>query len=277
MGLAEYNIVLTALFVIVGTAFGSFFNVLIYRLPLEKSVIHPGSSCPHCGHLIKWYENIPILSYLFLKGKCSSCKKGISFRYPMVELVTGGVSLLVYFLYIKPVIMSGDVTWIQLPEMIAHYLTFILIIPVSLIDFEHYIIPDEISLGGLAVGVIVCFIPGGITPLESLYGVLAGGGSLWVMGYLGSIILKKEAMGDGDVKMMAWFGALFGPAVMAGTIFLGSIVGIFIHYGQVLFYKKENNNPFPFGPALYAGLFIAFFWGEQVWQWYATTILNLPQ
>lgn len=277
MTVAEYNIFITALFVIVGTAFGSFFNVLIYRMPREMSVVKPRSSCPNCGHMIGWYENIPILSYLFLRGKCSNCKQGISIRYPLVEAATGLLSFVIYLLYVKPIIFGDTFTPMMIPEMLLVYLTLILIIPISLIDFEHYIIPDELSIGGLVLAALVSFVPGGTTPLEALYGVLAGGGSLYVVGLIGQYVLKKEAMGGGDIKMLAWFGALFGPSIAAGSIFLGAFAGLLIALFQKILGKGNDEHQVPFGPALYAGLFIAVFWGKEVWLWYASTMLNLPQ
>lgn len=165
----------------------------------------------------------------------------------------------------------------MLPEMFAVYMTLILIVPVSMIDFEHYIIPDEISLGGLILCALLSFVPGGTTPLDALYGVLAGGGSLLAIGFFGKIAFKKEAMGGGDIKMLAWFGALFGPAIAAGSIFMGAFAGLLIALFQYVLGKSNEENHVPFGPALYAGLIIAFFWGSDVWNWYASTILNLPQ
>ncbi len=246
---------------------GSFFNVLIYRLPAEESVVSPGSHCPKCGHVLKWYENIPMLSYLFLGRKCSSCKVAISSQYFWVELLTGLLSLALYFFYFKA-LLTFELGAVAITELVLVYVTLILVIPISVIDFRHYIIPDSLSLGGLALGFAASFLPGGVTPQTMLLGILAGGGVLWLFGFIGELVLKKEAMGGGDIKMLAWFGALFGPAVAAGSIFVGAFAGLAIFLiGSVIgLYSKEK--PIPFGPALYVGMIVSLLWGAELWQWY---------
>ncbi len=260
------------LFFVTGSMIGSFFNVLVYRLPNGKSVITPRSSCPHCGHVIQWYENIPVISYCFLRAKCSSCKTHISIQYPLVEFVTAMFSLFLYHFYFRAYI-SPEMSSLQIITLFVHYLTFILAIPITLIDIRHFIIPDSLSLGGLAIAVVIIFFPDGITPKLGVLGILAGGGTLFLAGTIGSKILKQDAMGGGDVKMLAWFGALFGPFVALGTIFLGSLVGSIISLMLLPINKKGIKAEIPFAPSLYIGLILSVLFGEQLWLWYGNTFL----
>ena len=255
-------------FFILGTTLGSFFNVLIYRIPIGKSVVSPPSACPHCGHKIQWYENIPILSYIFLGGKCSSCKQKISIRYPIVELLTGLYSLLLYVLFYHDQMFSASNLTLGLLPAAVQYITLMLFIPISIIDIEEMIIPNEFTIGGTVLALLVSFIPGGITPLQSFLGLIAGSGILIIFGKLGELALKKEAMGWGDIKMLAWFGALFGVKVALLTIFIGAFVGVLGSAIQILLKKLKTGEHLPFGPYLCIGAFIAIIWGDPILSWY---------
>ena len=164
-----------------GLMIGSFLNVLIHRLPRGRQFVKGRSSCPNCGQMIKWYHNIPLLSYLFLRGKCASCHKPISFRYPLVELLNGMGYL--YFFW--------EQGW-SIDFGIFVFLTSVLIV-IFFIDLDHQIIPDTITFSGIVLGLGVSLAPGGVSPLQSLIGLLIGGGSLYLVALLGDWLFKKES------------------------------------------------------------------------------------
>lgn len=253
---------ITNIFVFIfGTIFGSFFNVCIYRLPLDQSVVWPGSHCPACRKPIRWYDNIPILSFVLLGGKCRDCKGRISPRYAVIELVTG-----IAFLWIWRI--EG---W-TLQGLEAAFLFSALLI-VSAVDLEHQIIPDEISLGGLLIGISASFIfpslhremvwwRGGVA---SLIGVLAGGGLIYGTGVLGTLIFKKDAMGGGDVKLMAMMGAFLGWQKIILVFFMAPVLAL----PTALFFKfVKRVDVIPFGPFLSLAGWIAFLWGDVLIRWY---------
>lgn len=258
-------------FFIYGTILGSFFNVLIYRIPAGISIITPGSSCPKCKKPVTALENIPIISWLLLKGKCSGCKTKISIRYPLVELGTGLFSLLIWYQLLNPFIMPEKMVWIYIVEL-YRLLVLLILIPISIIDIEHYIIPDSITLGGLILSFIVSFIPGNLTPIESLIGLFTGGGILYGMGLIGEIFLKKESMGGGDVKFLAFIGALWGWKIAVTSIFLGAFAGAFIGLILIAIKKSSRETMIPFGPFLALGIVLSVFWGDQIVEFY----LNFP-
>jgi leader peptidase (prepilin peptidase)/N-methyltransferase len=241
-----------------GAVIGSFLNVVIYRLPRNKSLISPPSHCPKCGHQIRWYENIPVLSYLFLAGKCSRCKTKIPFRYLFVEVLTGTASV---FSFVKYGI-SIDYFFV--------FLFLSLMIALSFIDFDLQIIPDEINLIGFVSGIVYAYFRNGFSVLDALIGAVVGAGFLFLVGYLYFKFRKIEGLGFGDVKLMAfigtylgWFGALF-------TIFAGSLFGAVIGIGYSILKKEKNKGTFqiPFGPFLATAAVIYIFYGEQIRKWY---------
>ncbi|MDR0303996.1 MAG: prepilin peptidase [Chitinispirillales bacterium] len=245
-----------------GLLFGSFFNVLICRLPAEESIIFPASHCPNCKHKLSWNENIPILSFLLLCGKCKECKTKISIQYPAVELITGIYSVLLFVLFL-PQIQSAQNWWTCI-EIFFKFFTFLLFVPLTIIDLKHYIIPDELTISGLVVSFLISFLPAGITPLESTVGALSGGGFLFFAGLIGKIIMKKEAMGGGDVKFMLWIGALFGFKTAFASIFIGSIIGTIIGVFLILFGKTKNDGHLPFCPYLCAGTLISVIFNDKI-------------
>jgi len=253
-----------------GLCIGSFFNVLIWRIPREESIAWPPSHCTGCGHKIKAYENIPVLSYLFLRGKCSGCKAPISIIYPLIEILTA-VTLVLVWKFSGVTFLSP---WHQNIIPILKVLSLILLIPISVIDIRHYIIPDRFTLPFLALCLALSFIPGGLSPVESFLGALGGGGSLFLLGVIGTYLLKKgDAMGMGDVKLMAYLGALWGvKTVLIGIAFgalLGSVAG-----GLLILSKKMNNeeNRIPFGPFLAAGTIASVYLGDPLLQAYLRLI-----
>lgn len=261
--------ILVALF---GALLGSFFNVLIWRIPRNESIVFPASHCPHCNRPIQPWENIPILSYLFLGGKCAGCKGKISIQYPLIEIITSAFLVLLWVLLINGkliTLLNGIPLGIQIAFLI-------LLIPISVIDIRHFIIPDIFTLSFLIISFGISFIPSGITPQQSLLGILAGGGSLWLLGFIGKVIFKKgDAMGGGDIKMMAAAGALWGPEIVLIAIVFGAFLGSLAGLPLMLLKKLNAEHHIPFGPFLSAGLWISVIAGVKIMEAYAEFIQGL--
>ena len=248
-----------------GLCIGSFFNVLIWRIPRGESIVWPPSHCGKCGARIRAFDNIPVLSYLFLWGKCRSCKARISFVYPLVEILTA-VALIVFWVLLG---VTPATPWYNNIIPLFQVASLILLIPISVIDIRHYIIPDRFTLPFLAIALGISFMPGGLSPVESLVGALAGGGSLFVMGVIGSFVMKKgDAMGLGDVKLMAYLGALWGYQAALTGIAFGALFGAIAGGVMILTKKLDDDHRLPFGPYLAAGTVAAVFAGERIWEWY---------
>jgi leader peptidase (prepilin peptidase)/N-methyltransferase len=247
--------------VVYGLILGSFFNVLICRLPENLSIIRPASRCPKCGATIKPWHNIPVLSFCLLGGKCHACRQPISILYPAVELTTGAAALLLWYMYVPTL---TDITWQTVTVLSVRMLFLLLIIPIAVIDMRHYIIPDQFTLSLLAAGIVVALLPGVPTPLGSLLGIAAGGGVLLAIGAIGTLVLKKDAMGGGDIKMMAAAGALWGAETALLAILFGALLGSV--YGVALMAARKINNAhqIPFGPFLGIGLWVAVLTGEAI-------------
>jgi len=204
--------------VVVGLAIGSFLNVVIYRLPRGYSVVKPRSFCPKCRKVIPWYENIPVLSYIFLRGKCSGCGARIPARYPIVEFLSALAAFFVYSVYGLSV------------DSVFMYVFLMALLAVTVIDWNHRIIPDEISLPFILIGIAWSFLSPERSPSQAALGALAGGGGLFLIGYLYKLLRHTEGMGGGDVKLMAMIGAFLGirlilPVILIAS-FAGSIYGI---------------------------------------------------
>ena len=241
---------------ILGASVGSFLNVCLSRLPRGESVLRPRSRCPGCGESIAWYDNIPILSWSMLRGRCRHCRERISIQYPAVELVTAAV-------WVAMALWYGP-TWQSLQGAIL----FSLLLAISLIDARHYLIPDALSLGGLGAGLALALLPGAPSLLTALLGAGLGFGVLLAVGLFGEWVFKKPAMGGGDIKMMAMVGAFLGPAGAMLTIFLGAVAGTLVFAPMSLKTKKEV----PFGVFLSLGAAIAFLFGDALVDWYANTV-----
>lgn len=175
--------------VITGLLFGSFFNVLIWRLPRDESIVWPPSHCTQCGKNIKPWENIPVLSFIFLMGKCSTCKTRISILYPLVEICTAIFAIVFALFFIKT--MTIPFSWFTVIPLLIQFIFLLLMIPMTIIDLKHYIIPDQITLPFIITGLAISFLPGMTSPLSSIAGILVGGGFLYLTGWLGSVVLKK--------------------------------------------------------------------------------------
>jgi leader peptidase (prepilin peptidase) / N-methyltransferase len=251
------KIFIPAFVFIFGSIVGSFLNVCIYRLPKGRSVIFPGSHCPNCTAAIHWYDNVPILSYIFLGGKARCCKAKISLRYFIVEVLTASAFLTLF---------SG---FGLTPKFFAYTIMVSGLIIATFVDFEIQEIPDEVSVGGLAVGLILAIVFPSILNettrlhglLGSFLGALAGGGMIYAMGMLGEFAFKKEAMGGGDVKLLAMIGSFIGWKLVVLTFFMaplfGSVVGIIlkIRYGK---------DVIPYGPYLSLAAVCAIFFGDKI-------------
>ena len=243
---------------IFGAMVGSFINVCIHRLPREESVVFPASHCPHCQSPIRPYDNIPLFSFIFLKGRCRSCHHPIAWRYPLVELAHGLGGLLLVWQF-------------GFSAQAAVYALFLAaLIAVIFIDLSHQIIPDVITLPGMAIGLVAAatVLPPGWA--NAMTGLLLGGGLFYIVAVLSVVLLKKEGMGGGDIKLIAMIGAFLGWEATLLTIFLaaltGSVVGIFL----ILARGRSRAEPIPFGPFLAMGAMISLFWGGTILRWYLT-------
>ncbi|HSM09884.1 MAG TPA: prepilin peptidase [Gemmatimonadota bacterium] len=242
---------------LLGAAIGSFINVLVARLPVGESPVRPRSSCPACGAMIAWYDNIPIVSWLVLRGRCRRCGAPISIEYPLVEAGTALIWVGVAWLY------GPSWTGLQGAVLLS------IVLAIALIDARHYLIPDPLSLGGLVAGLALAPLPGPPSVLASILGAVAGFGVLFVVGVAGEWAFKKPAMGGGDMKMMAMVGAFLGPAGAMLTIFLGALVGTIVFAPVALRTDREV----PFGVFLALGAAATFLLGDALTDWYAGMFL----
>ncbi len=249
-----------------GLIIGSFLNVCIYRIPEGLSVVRPSSRCTACGTPIKCYDNIPILSYIILMGRCRSCGTKLSLKYPLIEFINAVLYVVVFYR------VGYDA-----PLVLMSYLVFVSsLVVIFLIDLEHQIIPNSITLPGIPIAVVLgsTILPDPIFPgnllgfRESIIGCLAGGGSFYLIAVLGKAVFKKDAMGGGDIKMMAMAGGLLGWKGILLTAFLASLLGSIIGISLILIKGKEWGSRIPFGPYLALGAFISLFWGHDILRWY---------
>lgn len=245
---------------IMGSLLGSFLNVCVYRLPRDESVIRPRSRCPACGRPIAWYDNVPVLSYVLLQARCRHCGAVISVQYPIVELAIA-------------LVWAGAVAW-HGPSVAALSAALLatLLVGIALTDARHYVIPDEFSLGGLGAGLALAVAPGGIAPLEAVIGAALGFGILWVAGAVGTWALKQDAMGGGDLKMMAMVGSFLGWRGVLLTIFLGAAAGTAVYAPLLL---RKPRPLVPFGVFLAVGAFLTAAAGDRLVAWYVA-LLSRP-
>lgn len=243
---------------VLGAAIGSFINVLVARLPVGQSPVRPRSSCPACGAFIAWYDNVPIVSWLVLRGHCRRCGTRISIQYLLVEVGTALMWLGIAWLY--------GPSWLGLRGAVL----ISLVLAIALIDARHYLIPDALSLGGLVAGLALAPLPGPPSVLAALLGAAAGFGVLFVVGLVGEWLFKKPAMGGGDMKMMAMVGAFLGPSGAMLTIFLGALVGTIVFAPVALRTDREV----PFGVFLAIGAATTFLIGDLLVGWYAGMFLG---
>ena len=242
--------------IIFGALVGSFLNVCIIRLPKEESIVTPGSHCPQCDKPIKFYDNIPLFSYLVLGGKCRYCKKSISIQYPLIEGITALSSFLLFIRF------GATLTYL------FYFLFISALIVITVIDLYHQIIPDVISIPGIGIGLLGSLVIHYITFPNSLIGVLVGGGSLFLVATLYQWLFKREGMGGGDVKLLAMIGAFLGWKSVILTILLSSFIGSIVGIVIMLLKGKDFKYAIPFGPFLSLGAVISLFYGEALISWY---------
>lgn len=239
-----------------GLIVGSFLNVCIGRLPENLSIVKPASRCPRCETPISFYDNIPVLSYLWLKGQCRNCREPIGMRYPAVELLTGLLTALCVFRF--GVSAAAAVYFVFAASLIV----------ITFIDIDHRIIPDVISLPGIPLFFAGSFLLPAVTPLESLIGILAGGGSLFLVAWVYYLLTGNEGMGGGDIKLLAMIGAVVGWQGVILTIFAASVTGTVIGGAMMIASGKNMKLAVPFGPFLAIGALIHVFYGQELISWY---------
>jgi leader peptidase (prepilin peptidase)/N-methyltransferase len=241
---------------LLGALIGSFLNVCIYRLPRQESIAWPGSHCPKCSHPLAWYDNIPILSYFMLAGRCRHCTEPIPFRYPLVEVLNaaGYVALLWFF----------GASWIT----VAYGLFYSALLVVAGTDLSHKIIPNAVTFPGIIAGFVCASTVLPLGFLNSLLGALVGGGILWLLAWASPYLFGKEGMGGGDIKLLAMIGAFLGwkPALM--TIMIGSLLGSLVGVALIAAQAIKREDYIPFGPFLVGGALVALFFGRSLLDWY---------
>lgn len=237
---------------LIGACLGSFANVVIYRLPLGLSVVKPRSRCSQCLKLIAWYDNIPLISWFILRGKCRNCGASYSIRYVLVEWIMAILFCSCYIRY--------GLSWLTL-----EYLLFIFALVICVfIDFDHMILPDEFTLSGIVIGLVGAALNPERSFVESFIGFLIGGGFLWLIAYLYFLMTKNEGMGGGDIKLLAWIGAVVGWKAIPFVIMLSAVTGSVV--GVTLAIKNKGNlkTAIPFGPYLALGALAYIFGGSAL-------------
>ena len=243
-----------------GALIGSFLNVCIHRLPRCESIVWPGSHCPSCGTSIAYYDNIPLLSYLWLMGHCRTCRSSISMRYPVVEAVNaaGYVMILARF----------GLTW----TTVLYSALFSALLVVTGTDLTHRIIPNVVTVPGIVIGLLgaATVLPVGL--MNALLGVAIGGGILWALAWASPYLFGKEGMGGGDIKLLAMIGAFLGwkPALL--TIMVGSLSGSLIGLSLIGLGLMKRDEYIPFGPFLVFGALVSMFFAQPLLEWYQTLL-----
>ncbi len=239
-----------------GTAMGSFLNVCIYRLPKEESIVTPRSRCPVCLTPIRAVDNIPLVSFALLRGRCRACGHSISWRYPLVEGLTG-------------ILFALTVARYGVTLQTAFLLAFLCgLVVVSFIDLDHQIIPNAITLPGIPLGLLAGLLLGEPPLLDRAIGTLIGAGFLYLVLFYGGALYGQEAMGEGDLNLIALVGAFLGWKAVALTILLGCLFGSAVGLGLMAVRRLGRRQHIPFGPFLSLGAVVALFWGERLIAWY---------
>jgi len=260
------DIILYTVAFLVGSVIGSFLNVCIYRIPRNISIMLPSSRCPSCNTSIYFYDNIPIISYILLGGRCRYCKEKILLRYPFIEFLNGALYISVLWRFGSPF------SWF----LLVYFAFLSSLIVITFIDLEYQIIPDGITIPGIILALIF-----GSTTLPdpfnrsdllgfkaSIIGALLGGGLYYVIAILGKAVFKKDVMGGGDIKLMVMVGGILGWKGVLLTTFIGSLFGSLIGISLIVIKGKEWGIKIPFGPYLSLGAFISLLLGEEILRWY---------
>lgn len=241
---------------LVGLIVGSFLNVCIHRLPKDESVVRPASRCPICDVSIRWYDNLPLVSFLLLRGRCRACGGRIAWRYPVVELLTGSLFLLTVWRFglgVRPVFL----------------LIFICgLIVVTWIDLDHEIIPHVVTLPGIILGLVGSLITRDPTPWDALAGTLVGAGLVYLVAVFAEVAFQRESMGGGDVNLLAMIGAFLGWRLMLLSFFFAVASGACLSLGLIAAGVLSRKDRIPFGPFLALGAVVALFVGDRVIDWY---------
>jgi leader peptidase (prepilin peptidase)/N-methyltransferase len=247
-----------------GLVIGSFLNVVIYRLPRRIPFTSGRSVCPQCGTQLKWYHNIPLFSFCFLRGRCAFCGKKISLRYPAVEIMNA----LCYLYFFRHFGFSWDFAVFALLSSV--------LLSIFYIDLDFQIIPDVITLPGLAIGLAVSLLPGGISILDAFIGMLVGGVSLYLIALLGDWLFKKESMGGGDIKMAAMLGAFLGWQKMILIFIAAALIGLVVSLVVMMFSSQvRKTRVVPFGPFLAMAAMVAILYGDRLISFYLISVVGL--
>ncbi|MFT9494812.1 prepilin peptidase [Anaerosolibacter sp.] len=237
--------------------FGSFLNVCIYRIPMKKSIAFPPSHCPKCQRTLAYMDLIPIISFLFNKGKCRYCGDKISWQYPFVEMLNGIIYLLLFYHYGSTLQFAG------------YGLLSSLLLVISVIDYDHQIIPDRLNVFGSILGIIYIFIrPDSITSIDSFLGMFIGGGIFLLIA-----LLTSGAMGGGDIKLMAMLGLWFGWRYILMVTLLSFVIGAVLSILLLVLKIKSRKDAIPFGPFISISAFITILYGNELFNWYINIIL----
>lgn len=243
--------------VLLGLAVGSFLNVCIHRLPRGQSLVHPASRCPKCGYALRWYDNIPVLSYAKLLGRCRQCRTRISIRYPLVELAT------------MALFAGNGLVFGWTPLLVPRLLFACMLVVLFAIDLEHHLLPNLVTLPGIVLGLIAsAVLPPGI--VDAIIGVFVGGGVLWAIGEAYYRYSGQEGMGGGDVKMLAMIGAFLGWKLVLVTLVLSSFAGSIIGLVVIVLKRGGMKYALPYGTFLALGALIASLFGERIVNWYVS-------
>ncbi len=246
----------------IGAILGSFLNVCIYRLPRKESIVWPRSQCRSCTRTLVWWENVPVLSYIVLAGKCRTCRAAISATYPFIEILTGSLLVL---------------AWVQhgmSPGFVQHALLILFLLPISFIDLDTKLILNVLTIPGMCVGLLSSLFVPDLSPIQSGLGLLAGGGFLFAIGLMGEWLFKQESMGGGDIKLGAMIGAFMGPVVVVALFlaFFLALPVIAIGFGAK---KLHLGSKIPFGPFLSLAALVLTFFGQALYSQYMKLLAYL--
>lgn len=280
-GLAGIMALFAALY---GACVGSFLNVCIYRIPRDESVIRPRSHCPHCNRMIPWHLNIPLASWILLGGRCRFCRGPIAVRYVLVELLTAILFVIVFTQWAALPRMLGMQALPELAMVPVYWVFLAGLVLGTFVDFEHMIIPDSVTLGGIAAGLVFSFMIPALHAtanhwnglMHSGIGAAAGFGGMFLIAELGARVFKKEAMGFGDVKLMGAIGAFLGWQAVIFTVLISSLFGSIIGITLIAAGRRQLQSQIPFGPYLSAAAMLWVFWGPRLWQAYLTMLMQQP-